>query len=174
MVREEDEQHWLIRQVRMRKGKEASTASTQREKVDQNPYVPKARKRRDLRLVGEGSQAHIDYSSQVVDLTQTYEYVEGFQGYDRMEEENMFYQPQEEEEAQDEEVADDEKVAGNIVPEREGEPETRRRRRLAPLIPPCPVVGPPFPVGPETTTLLSDYARHVAISLWVNHHNVSL
>jgi hypothetical protein len=52
----------------------------------------------------------------------------------------MFYQPQEE--AEDEEVADD------IV----HEPEVKPRRRLrAPLIPPCPVVGPPFPRGPETT-----------------------
>ena len=99
----------------------------------------------------------------MVDPTQTYEYAEGFQGYDRMEEENMFYQPHDE--TEDEEVADDEKVpedvvadyleANNIVPERE--PETRRRpRRRVPLIPPCLVVGPPFPGGPETTSLLSD------------------
>jgi len=40
----------------------------------------------------------MDYSSQVVDPTQTYEYAKGFQGYDRMEDGNMFYQPQEEEE----------------------------------------------------------------------------
>jgi len=114
----------------MRKDKEASTASARREKVDQNLYVPKTRKRRDLRLVGEGSQSHMDYSSQVVDPTQMYEYAEGFQGYDRIEEENMFYQPQEdkEEEAEDEEVpkdvAADYLEADNIVPER------RRQRPL--------------------------------------------
>jgi len=94
----------------------------------------------------------------------------------------MFYQPQED--AEDEDVADDDEVpkdvvadylqADNIVPEPEAEPETRRRRRRVPLIPPCPVVGPPFPGGSETTSLLFDYARHVAIPLWVNHHNVSV
>jgi hypothetical protein len=47
-------------------------------------------------------------------------------------------------------------------------------RRRAPLIPPCPVVESPFPGGPKTTLLLSDYVRHVAIPLWVNHHNVSV
>ncbi|RHN74696.1 hypothetical protein MtrunA17_Chr2g0313131 [Medicago truncatula] len=151
MAREEDEQHRLIRDARMHKGKEASIASARREKVDQNLCVPKARKRRDPRLVGEDSQSQMGYSSQ------------------------------EEEEAEDEEVADDEEVphdvvadyldAYNIVPEGESEPQTRRRRRV-PLIPPCPVVGPPFPGGPETTILLSDYARHVVIPLWVNHHNM--
>jgi len=66
-------------------------------------------------------------------------------------------------------------AADDIVPEPEVEPETRQRpRRRVPFIPPFPVVGPPFPGGPETTTLLSDYARHVAIPLWVNHHNVSV
>ena len=93
MAREEDEQHRLVREARMHKGKEASTASARREKVDQNPYVPKARKRKDPMLVGEGSQPQMDYSSQVVDPTQTYEYAEGFQGYDWMKEKNMFYPP---------------------------------------------------------------------------------
>ena len=55
----------------------------------------------------------MDYSYQVVDLTQAHQYAgyanERFQGYDRMEEEAMFYQPQEE--AEDEEVADDEEVS---------------------------------------------------------------
>jgi len=93
----------------------------------------------------------------------------------------MFYQSQEE--AEDEEVANDDEVpedvvadyleADNIVPEREPEPDTRRRRRV-PLVPLYPIVGPPFPEGPETTVLLSDYARHVATPLWVNHHNVSV
>jgi len=70
-----------------------------------------------------------------------------------------------------EDVVADYLMADDIVPE----PEIRRRPRCrVPLIPPCPVVGPPFPGGPETTTLLSDYARHVAIPLWVNHHNVSV
>jgi len=68
-----------------------------------------------------------------------------------------------------EDVVADYLEADNIVPE----PQTRQRRRV-PLIPSCPVVGPPFPEGPETTTLLSDYARHVAIPIWVNHHNVSV
>jgi len=62
-MKEEDEQQRLIREARMRKGKEVSTASARRKKVDQNPYVPKARKRRDPRLVGKGSQAHMDCSS---------------------------------------------------------------------------------------------------------------
>jgi len=39
----------------MRKGKAATTTSARREKEDQNPYVPKTRKRRDPRIVGEGS-----------------------------------------------------------------------------------------------------------------------
>jgi len=147
-------------------------------------YVPKSRKRGDPRLVGEGSQAQMDYSSRVVDPTPAHDYAvyeEGFTGYDRMEEEAMFYQPQDE--AEDEEVADDKEVpedvvadylqADNIVAEGEPEPQTRRRRRVQ-LIPSCPVVRPPFSGGPETTTLLSDYARHVVIPLWVNHHNVSV
>jgi len=154
--------------------------------VDQNPYVPKTRKRRDSSIVGEGSQAQMDYSSQVVDPTPAHDYAgyayEGFAGYDRMEEDAMFYQPQDE--AEDEEVADDEGVredvvadyleAKNVVPEDEPEPQTQRRPRRVPLIPPYPVGGPPFPGGPETTSLLSDYARHVANPLWVNHHNVSV
>jgi len=183
-ARDEDEQQRLFREARMCKGKEVSTASARREKVDQNPYVAKTRKRMDPRLVGESSQAHMDYSSQVVDPTPAHDYAvyeEGFAGYDRMEEEAMFYQPHDE--AEDEEVADDEEVsedvvanyleADNIVPEGEPEPQTRRRHRVQ-FIPPCPVVGPPFPGGLETTTLLYDYARHVAIPLWVNHHNVSV
>jgi len=122
----------------------------------------------------------------VVDLTPAHDYAvyeEGFAGYDRMEEERMFYQPQDE--AEDEEVAYDEEVpedvvadyleADNVVPEGELEPQTRRRRhRRVPLIPPYPIGGPPFPGGHETTTLLSDYARHVTNPLWVNHHNVSV
>jgi len=89
----------------------------------------------------------------------------------------MFYQPQDE--ADDEEVAEDVVAdyleANNLVPEGEPEPQTRRRQgRRVPLIPPYPVGGPPFPGGLETTTLLSDYARHVANPLWVNHHNVSV
>ena len=66
-------------------------------------------------------------------------------------------------------------AADDIVLESEAELETRRRpRRHVPLIPPCPVVKPPFPGGPETIRLLTDYARHVAIPLWLNHHNVSV
>jgi len=95
----------------------------------------------------------------------------------------MFYQLQDE--AEDEEVADDEEVpenvvvdyfeADNVVPEGEPKPQTRPRRgHRVPLIPPYPVGGPPSPEGHETTTLLPDYARHVANPLWVNHHNVSV
>jgi hypothetical protein len=54
MARDEDEWQRVIREDRMRKGKEASTASARREKRDQNPYVPKTRKRRDPRIDGEG------------------------------------------------------------------------------------------------------------------------
>jgi len=61
-------------------------------------------------------------------------------------------------------VADDEGVSED-VPEDELEPQTQRRRRRVPLIPPYPVGGPPFLGGPETTSLLSDYARHVATLL---------
>jgi len=57
MARDTDEQQRVIREDRMQKGKAASTASTRREKGDQNPYVPKTRKRRDPRIDGEGSQA---------------------------------------------------------------------------------------------------------------------
>jgi len=82
-------------------------------------------------------------------------------------------------------VADDEEVpenvvadyldADNVAPEGEPEPQIRRRpRRRVPLIPPYPIGEPPFPGGPETTSLLSDYARHVANPLWGNHHNVSV
>jgi len=66
--------------------------------------------------------------------------------------------------ADEEEVLEDVEAnyleAYNIVLE----PGTQRRRRVL-LIPPCPVVGTPFPRGPETTILLSDYTRHVAIPL---------
>jgi len=187
MARDEDEKQRLIREDRMHKGKAASAASAQRERVDQNPYVTKTRKRKDPRIVGEGSQSQMDYSSQVVDPTPGHDYAgyvdEGFVGYDRMEEERMFYQSQDE--AEDEEVANDEEVpenvvddyfeADNVVAEGEHEPQTRPRRGYrVPLIPPYPVGGPPFSGGPETTTLLSDYARHVANPLWVNHHNVSV
>jgi len=61
MARDEDEQQRLIREARMRKGKEASTASARRERVDQNPYVPKTRRRRDAGSGVESSQSHMDY-----------------------------------------------------------------------------------------------------------------
>jgi hypothetical protein len=95
MARDEDERQRVIRDDRMRKCKAASTASAWKE--DQNLYIPKTRKRRDPRIVGEGSEAHMDYSSQVVDPTPAHDYAgyvdEGFAGYDRMEEERMFFQP---------------------------------------------------------------------------------
>jgi len=161
MAGEEDEQQRRNRETRMRKGKEATTASARREKVEQNPYVPKTRKRRDSKLFGDSSESQMDYSSQVVDPTPAHDYAvyeEGFAGYDRMEEKAMFYQPQEE--AEDEEQAGDEEVveadylaADDVVPKPESEP--RRRRRRAPLIPSCPVIGPPFPIGLETTLFVT-------------------
>jgi len=69
MAGEEEEKQQLIREARIRKGKEVSTTSAQRERVDQNPYVPKTRRCRDARAGVESSQPHMDYSSQVVDLT---------------------------------------------------------------------------------------------------------
>ena len=84
MARDEDEKQRLIREDRMHKGKAASAASAQRERVDQNPYVPKTRRCRDARAGVESSQPHMDYSSQVVDLTPAHDYVgyanEGFVG----------------------------------------------------------------------------------------------
>ena len=165
MVGEEDEQQRLIREDRMHKGKQASTTSARRERVDQNPYVSKTRRRRDARAGVESSQSQMDYSSQVVDPTPAHDYVgyadDGFVGYDWMEEERMFYQPHDE--AEDEEVADDEEVpedvladyldADNVVPEGEPEPQTRRRpRRCVPLI-------LPYPVG-ECHTPIFDRGRH--------------
>jgi len=111
----DDEQQQLIREARMDKGKQATTASSRRERVEQNLYVPKTRKRRDPRVVGDSSKSQMDYSSQVLDPTEAHDYVGyagGFEGYSRMEEDNMFYQPREEEaggeeEGEDEEVPDD-------------------------------------------------------------------
>jgi hypothetical protein len=57
MAGEEDEQHQLIREARMHKGKQTTTASHQKEREEQNLYVPKTRKRRDTRLVGDSSQS---------------------------------------------------------------------------------------------------------------------
>ena len=62
MARDTDERQRVIREDRMWKGKEASTASAWRENRDQDPYVPKTRKRRDPRIHGEGSPAHVDDS----------------------------------------------------------------------------------------------------------------
>ena len=119
MARDMDEQQRVIREDRMRRGKEASTASARREKRAEDPYVPKTRRRRDPMIHGEGSQAHVDDSSQVVDPTPAHDYAgyadEGFAGYDRMEEERMFYQPPPEAEAQDEEMGDDEGVPEDVV-----------------------------------------------------------
>ena len=185
MAGEEDARERRIREGRVRKGKLDMTNSHRKELEVENLYVPKPRRCRDLRIGEEtsGSQPHMDYSSLVVDLTQAHEYAGyagGFEGYDQMEEEAMFYQPQEEAEdeevVEDDEVAEDEDVEADYLAANDIvlEPEPRRQRRRAPLIPPCPVVGPPFPRGPETTHLLSDYMRHVAIPLCVNHHNVSV
>jgi len=105
MSRDEDEQQRRNREARMCKGKEATTASARREKVEQNPYVPKTRKRMDPRLVGDSSQSQMDYYYQVVDPTSMHDYAmyeEGFAGYVQMKEEAKFYQAQDE--AKDEEV----------------------------------------------------------------------
>jgi len=87
MAGEEDEQQRLIREARMRKGKEASTASTRGKRVDQKPYVPKTRRRRDARAGVKSSQSQMDYCSQVVDPAPAHDYAgyanEGFVGYDR-------------------------------------------------------------------------------------------
>jgi len=96
MARNEDEQHRLIREDRLRKGKAASTASAPREKVDQNPEVA------------------------------------------------------DDEEVPEDVVADYLEV-DNLVLEGKPEPQTRRRHRCVPLIPPYQVGGPPFPGGLETT-----------------------
>jgi len=100
---EEDAWERRIREGWVRKGKPAMTNNARKEMEVENLYVPKARRRRDVRIGGEeglGSQSQMDYSSQVVDPTQAHQYAgyagDEFQGYDRMEEEAMFYQPQEE------------------------------------------------------------------------------
>jgi hypothetical protein len=183
MARDTDEQQRVIREDRMRRGKEASTASARREKRAEDPYVPKTRRRRDPMIHGEGSQAHVDDSSQVVDPTPTHDYAgyadDGFVGYDRMEEERMYFQPPPQDEAEDEGVPEDVVAdymeAHNVIPEGEPErePQPRRGSRV-PRIPPYPAGEAPFPGGPQTTSLLSDYARHVANPLWVNHNNVSV
>jgi len=88
----------------------------------------------DARPGVEGSQVQMDYSSQVVDPTPAHDYAgyadEGFVGYDQMEEDRMFYQPQDE--ADDEEVPEDVVAdyleAENVVPEGEPKPQTQRRR----------------------------------------------
>ena len=78
------------------------------ERSADDPYVPKPRKRRDPRIHGEGSQsqAHVDDSSQVVDPTPAHDYAgyadDDFVGYDRMEEERMYFQPPPQDEAEDE------------------------------------------------------------------------
>jgi hypothetical protein len=191
MAGEEDARERRIREGRVRKGKVAMTNSARKELEAERPYVPKPRRHRDLSIGGgEGSdsQAHMDYSSQVVDPTPAHDqgvYEEGFSGYDRMEEDQMFYQP--EADAHDEEAGDDEGVPEDVVadymeaqnvipegePERQRQPRPRRGGRVR-QIPPYPAGEAPFPGGPQTLALLSDYSRHVANPLWVNHNNVSV
>ena len=70
-------------------------------------------------------------------------------------EEDLFYQPQEEEVDEVERDSDDEvadKGAADGVP----------------------IVGPPFTGGPRDTSLLSSYAKHVAMAIWYNTSNVSV
>ena len=133
---------------------------------------------------GSGSQSQMDYSH-VVNPTQAHDYagyVEGFEGYDRMDEEAMVYRPEEEEashyirteevsEVEDLEAKDDDGHVHAASSEPEPESGQHCRDEVAPVV---PVVGPPFPGGLETTLLLSDYAKHVAIPLWVNDNNVSV
>jgi len=71
MAGEEDARQRLIRDGRVRKGKVVVKNSHWKDLEVKNPYVPKARRRRDLRIGGEeesGSQSQMDYS-QVVDPT---------------------------------------------------------------------------------------------------------
>jgi len=59
MVWEEDAWERRIREGSMRKGKPAMTNSARNEMEAEHPYVPKALRRRDLRIGGEegsGSQ----------------------------------------------------------------------------------------------------------------------
>jgi len=105
----------------------------------------------------------------VVDLTPVQEYDEGFDGgvgYDQMEEEDPFYQPEEEAKDEDDEVEGD----GGLVPE----PEPGQLDDRADKVHDMPIVGPSFSRGPHDTTLLSKYAKHVAVTLWVNDKNVSV
>jgi len=124
-------------------------------------YVPKPWRRRDLRIGVEGSQ--VDHS-QMADLTHAQEYDEGFaggMGYDRMEEDDPFYQREEE---------------GSVYYQPEAEAENDEAEADGGHVPgyrddvahDVPIVGPPFPRGPRDTTLLSKYAKHVAVPLWVN------
>ena len=68
-----------IREGRVRKGKSAMSNSARKEMEVEKPYVPKARRRKDLGIGGEegsGSQSQRDFSSQVADLdpTQVHDY----------------------------------------------------------------------------------------------------
>jgi len=66
MAGEEDARECHIIEGRVRKGKPAMTNSVRKEMEVENPYVSKARRRRDLRIGGEegsGSQSQMDYSS---------------------------------------------------------------------------------------------------------------
>nr|ABD32269.2 hypothetical protein MtrDRAFT_AC149040g42v2 [Medicago truncatula] len=120
----------------MRKGKVAMTNSHQKELQAENLYVLKTRKRRDARLGGEGSQSQMDYS-QVVDPTQVHEYP------GRGEEVSQYYET--------EKVAHGEDVDGHVhATTPEPEPRQCLRAEVAPAV---PIVGPPFPGGPETTLL---------------------
>jgi len=96
---EEHEHQRRIQEGRMRKGRQTTTASHQKERQEVISYVPKTRRRRDVGIGGKsGSRLHMDYSK-VVDLTQAHEcarYAEGFNGYDRIEEDTIFYVPEEE------------------------------------------------------------------------------
>ncbi|RHN71177.1 hypothetical protein MtrunA17_Chr3g0143401 [Medicago truncatula] len=102
MAGEEDVRERRIREGRVREGKPAMKNSARKEMEVEYPYVPKTRRRRGLRIGGgdgSGSHSHMDYSSQVVDPTPAHDeavYEEGFVGYDRMEEDIMFYQLQDE------------------------------------------------------------------------------
>jgi len=64
MVGEEDARERRITEGRVRKGKPTMTNSHRKELEVEKSYVPKPRRRRDLRIDEEmpGSQPHMDYS----------------------------------------------------------------------------------------------------------------
>jgi len=104
----------------------------------------------------------MDYSSQVVDPTPAHDYAgyadEGFVGYDQMEEDRMFYQPQDVMRRWQMMRRCQRMLWWIILRQRMLFLRVSLSLRLSDDV---TVGGPPFPRGLETTSLLSDYARHV-------------